>query len=338
MHFSQLRRAIRANWQRSNKIVPYVESAPGIGKSALGRQLARDLGVLPEHYVEFNLSNRVETDIIGVPDVKSDLPYSTWKSAPEFYKIRDIPDDPRPRFLLIEEMSDGQLNMQNPMCRVIYDRAAGELKAHHNCYIYASGNRVEHKSGANKIITKLAGRVMRLQMDFDMGDFVRFWNENGLNPMILSALRHDNRYVLDFDPLRDQNPTPRTWELASYVDPELPDELYVRCIEGFVGSSAAQYLLTFRQMYGSLTPTEDILANPGKYSPPDNPAAQYASIGALAPHATAANIDELMKYVTKFPDDMQVAFVQDALLRCPDIKRSKAIIKFFVDHGNVVFG
>jgi len=156
MKYSDIKQSVIANFSTGNKLVPYIEGKPGGGKSSLGRDIIKTLGINPERVTEFNPSLRDPVDIMGVPRTEADV--AKWIPMPEFYRIRDDRTD-QPCALLIEELSDAPIPMQNPMCRVILDRYAGELKLHSKLFIIATGNRTQDKSGANRMSTKLGNRM-----------------------------------------------------------------------------------------------------------------------------------------------------------------------------------
>ena len=153
MRYSQLHQLVLANFAISNKLVPNVIGEPGGGKSTLARHIIRDLGIKKERIVEFNPSLHDPTDILGLPNNTGE--YSRWVPPEEFYRIRDDGTD-EPCALLLEEISDAIMAMQNPLCRLILDRHAGMMPLHPKLYIIATGNETKHKSGANRLATKLS--------------------------------------------------------------------------------------------------------------------------------------------------------------------------------------
>jgi hypothetical protein len=336
MKYSDLFTSIMSNYraQGGHRIVPYVTGEPGGGKSALGRHIAKELGVKPEHYTEFNASLRDPVDVMGVPDTHGD--YTQWKPPIEFYRLREVKGDDAPRFLNLEEFSDATVPMQNALCRVIEDRYAGELQLHHNLYIYASGNLTEHKSGAQRMTTKLMMRVQELRFDTNLDDWCDWALANGIQVPIIQFVRFKPGLLSEFVADRRQNPCPRQWEKSSLVATNLREDLYHASLVGLVGEGPASEYCGFKRIYEGLPDIDAILANPEKANVPKDPAVLFALTGALAHRASEKNFDNMAKYSEKLPVDFQVMLVADAAKIAPKIKATKAFVKWAVEHANVL--
>lgn len=334
MRYSALHQSIMANFKRTNRIVPYVTGKPGGGKSALGRQIAKDLGVRPEHYTEFNASLRDPVDVMGVPDTRGE--YTQWKPPIEFYRLREVKGDDAPRFLNLEEFSDATVPMQNALCRVIEDRYAGELQLHHNLYLFGSGNRTEDKSGAQRMTTKLMMRVQELEFDTNLDDWCEWALDAGIQVPIIQYLRFKPNQLHDFQADRRQNPCPRQWEKASLVDTGLPADLYMSNLAGLVGEGAAAEYTGFLRIYMGLPDIDSILHHPDKAEVPKDPAVLYALTGALAHKCSEDNFDRVAKYSGRMPVDFQVMLISDAAKLCPKVKQTKAFVDWAVKNSSVL--
>lgn len=336
MRYSDLHTSILANFKNTNRIVPYITGAPGGGKSALGRQIAKELGIKPEHYTEFNASLRDPVDVLGVPDTRGE--YTQWKPPIEFFRLRDTDDrkDNAPRFLNLEEFSDATVPMQNALCRVIEDRYAGELKLHPNLYIFASGNKTEHKSGAQRMTTKLMMRVQELTFDTNLDDWCEWALAAGIQVPIIQFLRFKPNLLHDFAADRAQNPCPRQWEKVSLVDTKLRSDLYMGNLAGLVGEGAAAEYTSFLQIYMGLPDIDGILLHPDKGEVPKNPAVLYALTGALAHKCSEDNFDRVARYANRIPVDFQVMLISDAAKLAPKIKQTKAFVDWAVKNSNVL--
>ena len=173
MKFSELKESILAQFSVAggNRVVPFLEGKPGGGKSACAREIVAELktqfNIADEQIVEFNPSLRDPVDILGIPFRHESGTHNVWPPPEEFYNLRD---GVGPCALIIEELTDAPIAMQNPMCRIILDRYAGSLKLSDELYIIATGNRVEDKSGANRMTTKLGNRLRCLPFDEDLED------------------------------------------------------------------------------------------------------------------------------------------------------------------------
>jgi len=333
MKYSDIERSVKANFAKGNLLVPYIVGKPGGGKSSLARAIVKSLGIKPERVVEFNPSLRDPVDIMGIPRTDADV--AKWVPMPEFYRIRDDGIN-EPCALIIEELSDAPIPMQNPMCRVILDRCAGELKLHPKLYIIASGNRTEDKSGANRMSTKLGNRMQTLVFDENLDDWCAWALESNIAVEMIQFLRFRPNLLSDFDPNRSINPTPRSWEMANQVDTELPSDLYFSNIAGCVGEGAAAEYTGFKRIYEGLPDIDGILLNPSKAQVPTDPAILFALTGALAHKCSKDNFDRVTEYIDRLPSDFQVMCIYDAQKIKPEIRNTKAFIAWSVKNASVL--
>ena len=311
--------------------MPNIEGRPGGGKSTLAREIISQLGIRPERITEFNPSLRDPVDIMGVPRTDGDV--AKWIPMPEFYRIRDDGTD-EPCALIIEELSDAPMPMQNPMCRVILDNYAGELKLHPKVFKIATGNRTEDKSGATRMSTKLGNRMQTLTFDENLDDWCMWAFDKGIDLKIIQFLRFKPALLSDFDPNRKINPTPRSWAMANDVEETLPTDLYFANVAGCVGEGAAAEYTGFKRIFESLPNIDSLLMNPSKAEVPTDPAVRYALAGAIAHRTTKDNFDRCMEFIERMPQDFQTMYIMDAMRQDSSVRNTKAYVKWTVANGN----
>jgi hypothetical protein len=333
MKYSDIKTSVLSNFSISNKLVPYIEGRPGGGKSSLGRDIIKSLGINPERVTEFNPSLRDPVDIMGVPRTDADV--AKWIPMPEFYRIRDDGTNDACA-LLIEELSDSPIPMQNPMCRVILDRYAGELKLHPKLFIIATGNRTEDKSGANRMSTKLGNRMQTLQFDENLDDWCNWAIESDIKMPLIQFIRFRPNLLSDFDANRKTNPTPRSWEMVSEVNDDLPADLYYGNVVGLVGEGAAAEFTGFLRIFKNLPNIDGIIMNPSKAEVPTDKAVMYALTGALANRVSPDNFDRLTEYASRLPQEFQVMYMLDSVKRSPDCKDTKAFVQWSIKNASVL--
>jgi hypothetical protein len=333
MKYSDIKSSVLSNFSIGNKLVPFIKGRPGGGKSALARDIVSSLGINPERVTEFNPSLRDPVDIMGVPRTDNDV--AKWIPMPEFWRIRDDGTD-QPCALIVEELSDAPVPMQNPMCRVILDRYAGELRLHNKLVVIATGNRTEDKSGANRMTTKLSNRMQNLDYDENLDDWVNWALDKGIRLDLIQFLRFRPNLLSDFQPNRELNPTPRTWEFVNEVNASLPSDLYFGNIAGLVGEGAAAEYTGFKRIFENLPNIDGIIMNPAKAEVPKDMAVLYALTGALAHRVSVDNIDRVAEYIDRMPQDFQVMCMLDAQTLAPKIRNTKAYVQWTVKNANVL--
>ena len=333
MKYSDIKQSVLANFKRGNALVPNIIGKPGGGKSTLARDIVSELGIAPERITEFNPSLRDPVDIMGLP--KTDGECSKWVPPAEFFRIRDDGTD-QPCALILEELSDAPIPMQNPLCRVILDRYAGELKLHPKLHIIATGNRTEDKSGATRMSTKLGNRMQTLTFDENVDDWCNWALDHGIAVEMIQFLRFRPNLLSDFDPNRTINPTPRSWAMANEVDPALTSDLYFANIAGCVGEGAAAEYTGFKRIFENLPDVDGILMNPAKAAVPDDMPVLFALTGALAHRVSKDNFDRVCEYIGRMPPEFQVMCVLDSKKLKPEIVNTKAFVQWAVKNANVL--
>jgi len=331
MRYSDILQSCLANFAKGSQLVPNIEGRPGGGKSSLAREIISQLGINPNRVTEFNPSLRDPVDIMGVPRTDADV--AKWIPMPEFYRIRDDGTD-EPCALIIEELSDAPMPMQNPMCRVILDRYAGELKLHSKLHIIATGNRTEDKSGATRMSTKLGNRMQTLTFDENLDDWCLWAFDKGIDLKIIQFLRFRPSLLSDFDPNRKINPTPRSWEMVNQIEETLPTDLYFANVAGCVGEGSAAEYTGFKRIFESLPNIDGLLMNPAKADVPADPAVRFALAGAIAHRTNKDNFDRCMEFIERMPQDFQTMYIMDAMRKEPGVRNTKAYVKWTVANGN----
>ena len=220
MKFSDLKQTILAQFMvpGGNRIVPFIEGKPGGGKSACAREIVAELkkqfNIADQQIIEFNPSLRDPVDVLGIPFKHESGTHNVWLPPEEFYNLREGVGYCA---LIIEELTDAPMSMQNPMCRIILDRWAGSVKLSDKLFIIATGNRVEDKSGASRMSTKLGNRLRCLPFDENLDDWIVWARENKIDEVLIKFLQFQPKLLSDFDPTRKTNPTPRSWASVSLI-------------------------------------------------------------------------------------------------------------------------
>ena len=324
MRFSDLKKTILAQFMapKGNTIVPFIEGKPGGGKSACAREIAE---VLKEKFkikdaqiVEFNPSLRDPVDVLGIPFKHASGTHNEWLPPAEFYNLRH---GVGPCVLIIEELSDAQMNMQNPMCRIILDRYAGSLKLSDQLFIVATGNRVEDRSGANRLSTKLGNRLRCLTFEEDLDDWVAWAKRSQIDDVLIKFLQFRPNLLSDFDPKKKTNPTPRAWEKVSYI-PTFEDDkdgmLFFQHAAGDVGEGAATSYCGFRKIYLSLPDFTELMKTPKTYPIPTEQSVLWATVMKLTSivsekKTTQKMADAICEYLLRVPPELQAMAAREVL-------------------------
>ncbi|MHA2502757.1 MAG: AAA family ATPase [Candidatus Kariarchaeaceae archaeon] len=273
--------------------------APGIGKSDLVRQLAKDTD---REFIDIRLSTIDPVDLRGLPHIDKELSLTKWL-PPDFLPT----EASQPGILFLDEINAASPMIQASAYQLILDRKLGNYEVPPNWLIIAAGNRLSDKSVTYRLPTALANRFSHFEIVVSAEEWYQWAWKNEIDPYIIAFLRHHPDLLIQFDP--DSNriafPTPRSWAFASSFievrDVELG--LYYKGLQSSVGSSASQQFLAFLKHRADLPDPEDILTDAG-YDIPQSPDAQYvlmgALINALLRDSSTERVENYFKFVAHF--------------------------------------
>lgn len=304
----------------------FLWGGPGIGKSAVVRQLASALS-MPLRDVRALLLDPV--DLRGLPFLGSDG-RSKW-ATPEF-----LPQDGS-GILFLDELNAAPAMVQASCYQLVLDRKLGEYTLPAGWSIIAAGNRDSDRAVTTRMPTPLRNRFVHLEFEVDMQEWSEWAIQAGVRPEVIAFLRFRSELLNAFD--RDANafPSPRSWEFVSRIlesqpEPSIEHELFA----GAVGSGAATEFSAFLRMFRELPNIDAILVNPHKEPVPENAAAQYAVASALAHRASDTNLDRICVYLDRMPTEFCVLCVRDASLREPAIRHTAAYTKWAIQNHHVL--
>ena len=304
----------------------FVWGGPGIGKSAVVRQLAADLAI-PLQDVRAVLLDPV--DLRGLPFLGTDG-RSKW-ATPEF-----LPQEGS-GILFLDELNAAPAMVQAGCYQLVLDRKLGEYTLPKDWAIIAAGNRDSDRAVTTRMPTPLRNRFVHLEFEVDLQEWSKWAIQSGVRAEVIAFLRFRQELLSAFD--RDANafPSPRSWEFVSRIldstpDPSIEHELFA----GAVGTGAATEFSAFLRMFRELPNIDAILMNPLKEPVPENAAAQYAVASALARCASDMNLDRVCLYLDRMPTEFSVLCVRDASLRQPGIRHTASYTKWAIENHHVL--
>jgi hypothetical protein len=304
----------------------FIWGGPGIGKSALVRQLASDLAVRLQDVRALLLD---PVDLRGLPFLGSDG-RSKW-ATPEF-----LPRDGS-GILFLDELNAAPAMVQASCYQLVLDRKLGEYTLPEGWAIVAAGNRDSDRAVTTRMPTPLRNRFVHLELEVDLQEWSEWAIQAEVRPEVIAFLRFRPELLSVFD--RDVNafPSPRSWEFVSHILGSTPEQsIEHELIAGAVGNGAATEFSAFLKTFRELPNIDAILLNPVKEPVPDNAAAQYAVASALAYCATDMNFDRICTYLDRMPTEFSVLCVRDACLRQPAVQLTPAFTKWAITNHHVL--
>ncbi len=290
MNLNEARQAIEAYLAAG--VAPFMWGAPGIGKSDLGRQIAKDEGV---KMIDYRSSLVDPVDLRGLPQINGDT--TKWLPPDELPQVeRDGPNG----YLFLDELNVAPQSVQAAMFGLVLDRKLGEYRLPDGWKIIAAGNRQSDRAAAQRMPTALANRFAHIDVEADTETFTDWAVRNGLSPDVIAFLRFRPALLHNME---GQNvrafPSPRSWHFVSNVMKTSQNksvEFLLPLVTGLIGEGPAAEFMAFHRLSKDLPSLDLIMANPNGAKVPTEPSAKYAIATGLATKIT--NDDEFRACVT----------------------------------------
>lgn len=323
---SQIQQAL-ASAITANRPV-FIWGAPGVGKSDTVRQVAAGLN---RDLVDIRAVLLDPVDLRGLPHINED--HRAHWCPPAFLPTSGS------GLLFLDELNAAPPLVQAACFQLVLDRRLGEYELPPGWTVVAAGNRESDRAAANRMPSALRNRFVHLEFDVDLSDWVAWALRAGLMTEIIAFIRLRPTLLHDFDPRKDDRafPTPRSWHMASDLLQSKPNpSLEMELLAGTVGEGAAAEFMGFLRIFRTLPSPDSILMDPANAPTPEDPATLYALTGALARQASEQNMDRLVQYANRLPDEFSVMLIRDALRINPEVVNTRAYIQWASDHQDVL--
>lgn len=298
------------------KVPVFLWGPPGIGKSSIVVQIAREKGIA---YIDLRLSLLDPTDLRGIPFFNAENNEAVW--APASF----LPDGSEPEgILFLDELNTAAPMVQASAYQLILDRKIGEYTLPEGWAIVAAGNRESDRGVVFRMAAPLANRFVHLEMEASVEDWKRWAKSAEINPSIVAFISYRPDALFTFGNGDDGRAfaTPRTWQYVNEIvasDPE-PD-LMMPLVAGAIGEELAAAFLGFKVVAGEL-PDLDGIFEGSVTAVPDEPTALHMLSTALAmrvgENTSTKKLNNLIAYTLKMPGEFAVMIIQD--LRERDIE------------------
>lgn len=229
---------------------------PGIGKSALVKQLAEDKEM---ELRDVRLPLLDPVDLRGLPMVDREEGVARWL-PPDFLPRMDLK---KAGILLLDEINAAPPSIQASAYQLILDRRIGSYKLPEKWIVIAAGNRVSDRAVAFKLPSALSNRFTHLEISPDAEEWIRWAITNEVDPLIVAFIKSQPSMLFQFDPQRlpIAFPSPRSWTFASNLQDLRRKDLllYLNALQGTIGNAAKEAFRTFIEYENDVPDIEDIL-------------------------------------------------------------------------------
>jgi hypothetical protein len=307
---NQAREEIIACFQAEDgPLVPLVLSSPGMGKSAVVAQIAKDFKL---KLIDLRLSQCTPEDLQGYPMRQGNK--ATFTPFDVFPLEEDkIPPGYNGWLLFLDELTSATKPVQAAAYKLILDRMTGSFKLHPNCFIAAAGNKMTDKAVVNQMSTALQSRLIHYELTLSKDEFLDYASKVGIDTRIQGFINFMPSRLMDFRPDHQDKtfPCPRTWEYLSRLikGKEVSTKIAAR-IAGTIGQGTAVEFITFAKEYENLPLYRDILAKPDSIAVPKEASTKYATISMISDQVQSDEIDTIVNYVMRFDLELQIVFLK----------------------------
>ena len=314
---------IRQNVIRCIKagLVPFIQSSPGIGKSSIVKQIAKENNL---ELIDHRLSTSSPEDLLGLPHFVED--HAVFSP---FRDVFPLSDSPLPRrkngwLLFFDEFNSAPRSVQAACYKIILDREVGQHKLHPNCVIVCAGNLLDDNAITVNLSTAMQSRLVHLVMECDFNTwFTNVALKENYDERVSAYLNMYPNHLMQFDPNHTEMTfaCPRTWEFVNRLvknESEL-DETMVPLLSGTISSEIALSFVNFCKIRNELITVNQVIANPDTAPIPEKNEAMWSTVFHLLNHVDKKNFKFIAKYIHRYSVDYQIIFYRAIKVQHPEL-------------------
>ena len=319
-------------------LVPFVRSSPGMGKSAIMRQVFNKLGL---EMIDHRLSTSAPEDLTGLPFFENGK--AKFMPFEELFPLqnREIPKDKQGWGIFLDEANSASKMVQAASYKLILDREVGQHKLHSHCAITMAGNLDTDGAITNRIGTALQSRVIHIKMRTDFQEWLEdVATPNNYDPRIVAYLNWKKDALNDFKPdhKNDTFCCPRTWEFMNrLVQSHEVSDSKVPMYVGTISPGVAVDFVQYTKVYANLPSIRSIIADPHGALIPGDSASKWGVTMKLATETDKDNFLDLASYMDRYPIENRILYYRSVVAREPLLQSHQAFIKAMVNLSEYLF-
>lgn len=170
----------------SVNLVPFLQGSPGIGKSAVIKEVADGAKL---KVIDLRLSQCEPTDLLGLPVLSENK--AKYKAFDTFPLEKDkVPAGYKGWLLFLDELNSAPRSVQVAAYKIILDRMVGQEKLNDKVYIVAAGNLATDNAVVNSLSTALRSRLVNIECQVSVEEWLDWAVEQKFNPDILAYVSY----------------------------------------------------------------------------------------------------------------------------------------------------
>ena len=306
------------------KVPSFLWGAPGIGKSSIVKQMAKEMNVA---FIDLRLALMDPTDLKGIPFYDKESHTALW--APPAFLPREGKG-----ILFLDELNSAPPSVQSSAYQLILDRKVGEYSLPDGWAIVAAGNREGDRGVTYRMPSPLANRFVHFELEVDVNDWRDWAYKSGLDERIIAYIAYKNEHLFTFDAKSDVKSfaTPRSWEyVANILKSSLSSNLLLDTISGTVGKDVSVSFLSFIKVMDRLPNIANILNAKDVEYVQEVDILYALSAGLVSAYLKEPDeevLDNLLNYTLEMKSEFAVMIVQDLQRSGVDMQHSVAFKKW----------
>jgi MoxR-like ATPase len=224
----------------------FIWGPPGIGKSALVEQFARDVAL---DCVSLLGSQLAPEDLIGVPRIEG--------AFSVFCPPRMIARS-EPYLLFVDELNACSFEVQKAFYSLINDRRLGEYRLPAGSIVVGAGNRAQDQAIVKPMSSALMNRMLHVELKPSARDWLDWAYGHGIHEWVISYVETRPDHLFVPPPKTEETfSTPRSWHILSdalraYGSSVTPEEVELLAAGCLSPSHCRSFGAFIKQLHGNL--------------------------------------------------------------------------------------
>ena len=331
------------------RITPQLVSSPGVGKSAVLKQIAEEMNLC---VIDIRLTEYDPTELNGYPFILNPtappekvkaghVPMNTFPTEHD-----ELPINPKTGkkysgwLIILDEFPSAALSVQAAAYKITLDRMVGSHRLHQRAMVVTAGNKATDKAIVNRLSTAQQSRLATLVIKVCQKTWLVWAEKENVDFRVRSFIRWKPEQIHVFNPNHADLtfPCPRTWHFISRLAIANKWETIqwekLPLLAGVVGHAAAQMFYSFCEVFNDLPKINDILKDPKGVPLLREISVQHAAAGLVAHHIDKNNADQLVKFLFRLPADLQTITLRNAISRDDTLRESQAVLTWAAQNAN----
>jgi hypothetical protein len=324
-----------------------IKSQPGLGKSEFVDQTVQRMSqrdAQPWGFAKLFLATQTPVDLLGymVPEHRAGKLYSSFTEPLWMQTVdgRHVSEFKR-GVLFLDEYGQAEGDVKRASAELLLNGGLGPHRLPKGWSVVAASNRASDRSGVTKSFDFVINRRAEIEIEPDLASWEDWAVRSGVHPIFTTFAVQNPEVVFSEGVPDKQGPwcTPRSLLMLERVFRSLSGEEGVpvftdkegksnpevmEVASGIIGAGAATQLVATIMLAQEMPKLSEIITSPGKAKLPTRPDAQMLVCYQLAHRATEENIDPLIQYIERLPEEFTVTFGKSACKRDPDLVNTKA--------------